>query len=117
MVLALQLEEAMGQQLDDHIVMLQSMGFSPYKKPFEDRLAKWDTMLNLVRAVSSSIVRTICCMFGGIHFSAALLPVPGHPAQTYPLPMGCSNSTRSSTTALSLKCTLLCASSAATSCR
>jgi hypothetical protein len=44
----LQLEEAMGQQLDDHIVMLQSMGFSPYKKPFEDRLAKWDTMLNLV---------------------------------------------------------------------
>ena len=38
----------MVQQLDDHIVMLQSMGFSPYKKPFEDRLAKWDTQLNLV---------------------------------------------------------------------
>jgi hypothetical protein len=49
MLVVLQLEEAMGQQLDDHIVMLQSMGFSPYKKPFEDRLAKWDTMLNLVR--------------------------------------------------------------------
>lgn len=45
---AVQLEEAMTQQLDDHIVMLQSMGFSPYKKPFEDRLAKWDTTLNLV---------------------------------------------------------------------
>lgn len=44
----MQLEEAMTQQLDDHIVMLQSMGFSPYKKPFEDRLAKWDTTLNLV---------------------------------------------------------------------
>lgn len=44
----MQLEEAMSQQLDDHIVMLQSMGFSPYKKPFEDRLAKWDTQLNLV---------------------------------------------------------------------
>lgn len=44
----LQLEEAMIQQLDDHIVMLQSMGFSPYKKPFEDRLAKWDIQLNLV---------------------------------------------------------------------
>lgn len=40
----------MSQQLDDHIVMLQSMSFSPYKKPFEDRLAKWDTTLNLVRA-------------------------------------------------------------------
>ena len=38
----------MTQQLDDHIVMLQSMGFSPYKKPFEDRLAKWDIALNLV---------------------------------------------------------------------
>jgi dynein heavy chain len=38
----------MSQQLDDHLVMLQSMGFSPYKKPFEDRLAKWDTTLNLV---------------------------------------------------------------------
>ncbi|WIA11828.1 hypothetical protein OEZ85_011917 [Tetradesmus obliquus] len=47
----IKLEEAMGQQLDDHIVMLQSMGFSPYKKPFEDRLAKWDTMLNLVSEV------------------------------------------------------------------
>lgn len=46
--MSLQLEEAMVQQLDDHIVMLQSMGFSPYKKPFEDRLAKWDTQLNLV---------------------------------------------------------------------
>ncbi|KAF6265909.1 dynein heavy chain 2 [Scenedesmus sp. NREL 46B-D3] len=47
----IKLEEAMGQQLEDHIVMLQSMGFSPYKKPFEDRLAKWDTMLNLVSEV------------------------------------------------------------------
>lgn len=40
----------MSQQLDDHIAMLQSMSCSPYKKPFEDRLAKWDTTLNLVRA-------------------------------------------------------------------
>jgi hypothetical protein len=38
----------MSQQLDDHLVMLQSMGFSPYKKPFEERLAKWDTTFNLV---------------------------------------------------------------------
>lgn len=39
----------MAQQLDDHIVMLQSMAFSPYRKPFEERLAKWDATLNLVR--------------------------------------------------------------------
>ena len=39
----------MAQQLDDHIVMLQSMAFSPYKKLFEERLAKWNTTLNLVR--------------------------------------------------------------------
>jgi dynein heavy chain len=45
----LQLDEAMAQQLDDHIVMLQSMAFSPYRKPFEERLAKWDATLNLVR--------------------------------------------------------------------
>jgi hypothetical protein len=41
-------EEALSQGLDDAIVMLQSMQFSPYKKPFEDKLAKWDTQLNLV---------------------------------------------------------------------
>ncbi len=45
----LQIEEALIQQLDDHIVMLQSMAFSPYKKPFEDRLAKWEAQLDLVR--------------------------------------------------------------------
>lgn len=42
------LDEAMVQQLDDHIVMLQSMSFSPHRKPFEERLAKWDATLNLV---------------------------------------------------------------------
>eukprot|EP00879_Flechtneria_rotunda_P026761 GHRR01028584.1.p1 GENE.GHRR01028584.1~~GHRR01028584.1.p1 ORF type:complete len:438 (+),score=166.84 GHRR01028584.1:818-2131(+) len=47
----IKLEESMSQQLVDHIVMLQSMGFSPYRKPFEERLAKWDTTLNLVSEV------------------------------------------------------------------
>jgi dynein heavy chain len=28
--------------------MLQSMGFSPHKKPFEERLAKWEAQLRLV---------------------------------------------------------------------
>lgn len=38
------------QMLDDHIVMTQSMGFSPYKKPFEERIVKWEQQLNLVGA-------------------------------------------------------------------
>lgn len=33
------------QQLDDHIVMTQAMSFSPYKKPFEDRIAIWERKL------------------------------------------------------------------------
>lgn len=33
------------QQLDDHIVMTQAMSFSPYKKPFEDRIAIWEKKL------------------------------------------------------------------------
>ncbi|KAJ9531689.1 hypothetical protein QJQ45_021839, partial [Haematococcus lacustris] len=31
----IKVEDAVSQQLDDHIVMTQSMTFSPYKKPFE----------------------------------------------------------------------------------
>ena len=44
----IKVEEALSQGLDDAMVMLQSMAFNPYKKPFEDKLAKWDTQLNLV---------------------------------------------------------------------
>ncbi|GBF98747.1 dynein heavy chain axonemal [Raphidocelis subcapitata] len=44
-------DEALVQQLDDHLVMLQSMGFSPHKRPFEERLAKWETQLRLVSDV------------------------------------------------------------------
>lgn len=33
--------------LDDHIVTTQSMSFSPYKKPFEERIAKWEAQLSL----------------------------------------------------------------------
>ena len=36
------------QVLDDHIVMTQAMAFSPYKKPFEERIAAWDAKLSLV---------------------------------------------------------------------
>lgn len=32
-------------------VMTQSMTFSPYKKPFEERITKWDIQLNLVSEI------------------------------------------------------------------
>lgn len=44
-------EEQIIQQLDDHIVMSQSMSFSPYKKPFEERITSWEQQLNLVSEV------------------------------------------------------------------
>ena len=31
----IRIEETITQMLDDHIVMAQAMGFSPFKKPFE----------------------------------------------------------------------------------
>ncbi|KAL0019092.1 hypothetical protein WJX77_000912 [Trebouxia sp. C0004] len=47
----IKLDEAVLQQLDDHIVMTQSMAFSPYKKPFEERLMRWEAQLSLVSEV------------------------------------------------------------------
>lgn len=37
--------------LDDHIVMAQSMGFSPYKKPFIERISHWESKLRIVQEV------------------------------------------------------------------
>ena len=37
--------EDTSQLLDDHIVMTQSMSFSPFKKPFEDRINSWENKL------------------------------------------------------------------------
>lgn len=34
--------------LDDQLVMAQSMSFSVFKKPFEDRIARWETKLSLM---------------------------------------------------------------------
>eukprot|EP00118_Oscarella_pearsei_P012540 m.93002 g.93002 ORF g.93002 m.93002 type:complete len:4173 (+) comp36767_c0_seq9:102-12620(+) len=39
------------QLLDDHIVMTQSMSFSPYKKPFEARIQAWEQKLRLTQDV------------------------------------------------------------------
>lgn len=43
-----QVEDAVAQMLDDAIVMTQSMGFSPFKAPFAERIAAWDAKLRLV---------------------------------------------------------------------
>uniref|UniRef100_H2YF96 Dynein heavy chain linker domain-containing protein n=1 Tax=Ciona savignyi TaxID=51511 RepID=H2YF96_CIOSA len=43
-------EEA-SQLLDDHIVMTQTMSFSPYKKPFEERITSWEGKLNMTQDV------------------------------------------------------------------
>uniref|UniRef100_A0A6I8N290 Dynein axonemal heavy chain 1 n=1 Tax=Ornithorhynchus anatinus TaxID=9258 RepID=A0A6I8N290_ORNAN len=45
-------EEA-SQLLDDHIVMIQSMSFSPYKKPFEERIRTWENKLKLTQVLTS----------------------------------------------------------------
>ncbi len=43
-----------SQLLDDHIVMTQSMAFSPYKKPFEERISKWESKLKMTQVSQSS---------------------------------------------------------------
>ncbi|XP_019911214.2 dynein heavy chain 1, axonemal [Esox lucius] len=40
-----------SQLLDDHIVMTQSMSFSPYKKPFEERIVTWESKLRMTQDV------------------------------------------------------------------
>ena len=41
----LRASEDISQLLDDHIVMTQSMSFSPFKKPFEERISTWESKL------------------------------------------------------------------------
>ena len=43
--------EEISQLLDDHIVMTQSMSFSPYKKPFENRIMNWESKLRMTQDV------------------------------------------------------------------
>ncbi|XP_010013568.1 PREDICTED: dynein heavy chain 1, axonemal-like, partial [Nestor notabilis] len=40
-----------SQLLDDHIVLVQSMSFSPFKKPFEERMNTWENKLKITQDV------------------------------------------------------------------
>lgn len=40
-----------SQLLDDHIVLVQSMSFSPFKKPFEERMNLWETKLKITQVL------------------------------------------------------------------
>ena len=53
----MKLEEATSQLLDDNLVMTQSMTFSPFRKPFEERLLKWEATLKLVSEVLEEWVK------------------------------------------------------------
>ena len=47
----IRVEEVISQMLDDHIVMAQAMLFSPFKKPFEEDIARWEKTLSVVSEV------------------------------------------------------------------
>uniref|UniRef100_A0A8C3ERS2 Dynein axonemal heavy chain 1 n=1 Tax=Corvus moneduloides TaxID=1196302 RepID=A0A8C3ERS2_CORMO len=40
-----------SQLLDDHIVLVQSMSFSPFKKPFEERMNLWENKLKMTQVL------------------------------------------------------------------
>ena len=46
---ACKISEDVTRLLDDHITMTQSMAFSPFKKPFQDRINSWDQSLRTVQ--------------------------------------------------------------------
>ena len=57
--------DEVSQLLDDHIVMTQSMSFSPYKKPFEERITKWESQLRTTQ------VRFFLSFFTNAFFSVS----------------------------------------------
>ncbi|VEL09889.1 unnamed protein product [Protopolystoma xenopodis] len=52
--------DEVNQLLDDHIVMTQAMGFSPYKKPFEDRITQWEQKLRITQDVIDEWLHCQC---------------------------------------------------------
>uniref|UniRef100_A0A8B9CDG4 Dynein axonemal heavy chain 1 n=1 Tax=Anser brachyrhynchus TaxID=132585 RepID=A0A8B9CDG4_9AVES len=49
-----------SQLLDDHIVMIQSMSFSPFKKAFEDRMNTWENKLKMTQDVLEEWLKCQC---------------------------------------------------------
>ncbi|XP_072203968.1 dynein axonemal heavy chain 1 [Excalfactoria chinensis] len=49
-----------SQLLDDHIVMVQSMSFSPFKKHFEDRMNTWENKLKMTQDVLEEWLNCQC---------------------------------------------------------
>ena len=51
----IKLSEEVNTLLDDHIVLTQQFSFSPYKGPFEERIADWERKLRLVQEVCGTL--------------------------------------------------------------
>jgi len=47
----MKISDELLHQLEDHIVLTQSMMFSPYKDPFIDQLTSWETKIKTTQAV------------------------------------------------------------------
>ena len=52
----LKASEDISQLLDDHIVMTQSMSFSPFKKPFEERISTWESKLRTTQVKIPALI-------------------------------------------------------------
>lgn len=52
-----------SQLLDDHIVMAQSMSFSPFKKTFEGSINSWESKLRMTQVHTHSYTITLSLKF------------------------------------------------------
>lgn len=48
--------DEVSQLLDDHIVMTQSMSFSPFKKAFEERISTWENKLKITQVKKIKLI-------------------------------------------------------------
>lgn len=56
-----------SQLLDDHIVLVQSMSFSPFKKPFEERMNLWETKLKMTQVLVFTHTRVVKAGSWAVH--------------------------------------------------